>query len=56
MRKTKSTAIAILGMHRSGTSVTARVVNLLGAYIGEGEEMMEPDPNNPAGYYEHLPI
>lgn len=48
--------ILIMGMHRSGTSATARLVNLMGAYFGpEGS-----DPGvtiaNPKGYWERTDI
>ena len=49
----KATAIGILGMHRSGTSLLTRIVNLLGAYVGEEEELMRALPENPEGYWEH---
>ena len=44
--------VLVLGMHRSGTSMIARLVNLCGAYIAEASEIMEPSPDNPAGYWE----
>lgn len=49
-------AIAILGMHRSGTSTVVRAVNLLGVPLGRREEMMQATPDNPEGYWEHLGI
>ncbi len=52
----KARAIAILGMHRSGTSTVARAVNLLGVPLGRREEMMQATPDNPEGYWEHLGI
>lgn len=45
-------AICILGMHRSGTSVITRAVNLLGAYLGEDEDIMGTAPDNPKGFWE----
>ena len=48
----KSKAIAILGMHRSGTSLAARGINLLGAYLGEEADIMGPAADNPAGFWE----
>lgn len=54
--KTKPTAIGILGMHRSGTSSVARVVNVLGAYVGEDRDLMQPTPDNPEGYWEYQQI
>ena len=51
-----SKAIAILGMHRSGTSLIARAINLMGAYLGEEEDLMKPSPHNPEGYWEREDI
>jgi O-antigen biosynthesis protein len=45
--------ICILGMHRSGTSLTARLLNLLGVYLGPKEHMIQPGPDNPQGFWEH---
>ena len=42
--------IVVLGMHRSGTSALTRVLNLLGCDMSEN--MLAPDKNNPAGYWE----
>lgn len=47
-------AVCVLGMSRSGTSLTARILNLLGVDLGAEEELMEPaEANNPAGFWEH---
>ena len=46
--------IPILGMHRSGTSALARVVNLLGASLGGN--LMGATPANPRGHWERLDI
>src|SRR5688572_17455910 len=44
-------------MHRSGTSVVARLLNLLGVDLGPADRLMPPHPeDNPRGYWEHLPI
>jgi hypothetical protein len=48
--------IAITGMHRSGTSLVARIINLLGADIGPEDELMPPKEDNPSGFWEHMPI
>jgi hypothetical protein len=45
-------AICILGMHRSGTSVVAKAVGVLGAYLGGGEELLPAAPDNPEGFWE----
>src|SRR5262245_17288516 len=52
----KSSPICVLGMHRSGTSLIARVLNLLGVYLGPQEHLMNPDRFNPNGYWEHQEI
>lgn len=44
-------AILLLGMHRSGTSATMRVINLLGAQLGS--ELLAPAGDNPSGFWEH---
>ncbi len=47
-------AVCVLGAPRSGTSLTARILNILGVHLGSGEELMEPaGGNNPAGFWEH---
>jgi len=48
----RSKAICVLGMHRSGTSTLSRAINLLGAYLGEENELYGPAPDNPEGYWE----
>jgi len=47
-----STVILVLGMHRSGTSACARVINMLGAELGSS--FLPPAADNPAGFWEHL--
>jgi len=42
----------VVGMHRSGTSTLARMVNLMGCYLGEKEELIPAKPDNPAGFWE----
>jgi len=47
-------AVCVLGMSRSGTSLTAQVLNVLGVDLGAPEELMKPaEGNNPAGFWEH---
>ncbi|MBV9951101.1 MAG: hypothetical protein JO291_04065 [Acidimicrobiia bacterium] len=45
--------VCITGMHRSGTSLLARVVNLLGVSLGDEGALMGPGPDNPSGYWEN---
>lgn len=44
------TAIFILGMHRSGTSAIAGMINCLGATLPK--TLMPPQPDNPKGFFE----
>jgi len=46
--------ICITGMHRSGTSMVARLLNLCGLYLGPQEKMMPPKPDNPKGFWENI--
>jgi hypothetical protein len=46
--------ICVLGMHRSGTSLLTRILNLLGMDLGPAEILTtEPVADNPKGYWEH---
>ncbi len=54
---THNHSILVLGMHRSGTSALARVLGLMGAQIGEDDELLPPHPtDNPTGYWERAEI
>ena len=49
--------VVVLGMHRSGTSLVIRLLNLLGVSLGKEERLMRPvDGDNPTGFWEHLEI
>ena len=49
--------ICVLGMHRSGTSLLARILNLIGVDLGPDEVLTtEPVADNPKGYWEHHEI
>lgn len=56
INKANSRAICILGMHRSGTSAIARSINLLGVYLGESENLLSAQEDNPHGFWENLNI
>lgn len=43
-------------MHRSGTSVITRAINLLGAYLGKEDELHPPTPANQEGYWERIDL
>ena len=46
----------VAGMHRSGTSLVARVLNLLGLYLGPDDDLIPPLPDNPKGFWESKSI
>src|SRR5215510_12760025 len=46
-------AICVAGMHRSGTSMVARLLNLCGVYLGRDEELGRSAPDNKAGFWEN---
>src|SRR5512146_569597 len=48
------TAILVLGMHRSGTSAVARVLNLCGASLGG--ELLPAKEDNERGFWENRAI
>lgn len=54
--KLKPKAICIVGMHRSGTSVISRLINLLGFYLGEDSNLMRSKTDNPEGFWERNDI
>lgn len=57
MKKVESadrTAVLVLGMHRSGTSAITRVLNMLGAEIGD--DLVPPGHDNPTGFWEHAEV
>jgi hypothetical protein len=47
---------AVVGMHRSGTSIVSRLLNLLGADLGPERDLMPPKPDNPRGFWEALSV
>ena len=48
----EQTIVCVLGMHRSGTSLVARLLNVLGVELGPTEHLMRPSSANPAGHWE----
>lgn len=48
--------ICVTGMHRSGTSLLARIVNLLGVGFGPPGALMPPGTDNRRGYWERRDI
>jgi GT2 family glycosyltransferase/glycosyltransferase involved in cell wall biosynthesis len=48
--------IFVLGMHRSGTSVVTRLINLMGAYFGPQSASTGANPENPKGFWERRDV
>ncbi|HEX6900122.1 MAG TPA: sulfotransferase [Thermoanaerobaculia bacterium] len=48
--------ITVLGMHRSGTSMLARLLALMGCHAGPEEGFAPPDAANPKGYWERRDV
>lgn len=49
-----SNVVCITGMHRSGTSLVTRLLNLCGMYLGPSEDLMKPGHDNPEGFWENM--
>ncbi len=45
--------VAIVGMHRSGTSLLAHMLHRSGLYLGPQDRLLGPSPDNLEGYWEH---
>jgi hypothetical protein len=45
-----------MGMHRSGTSIAARILELLGVSLGDPDLLLVPGRDNPTGYWENRAI
>ncbi len=45
--------VCITGMHRSGTSMVARLLNLCGLYLGPEDQIIPAGNGNPAGFWEN---
>jgi len=48
--------IIILGMHRSGTSLAAMTLSQMGLFFGEQADLLPPDEDNPAGFWERQDV
>jgi GT2 family glycosyltransferase/glycosyltransferase involved in cell wall biosynthesis len=48
--------VLLLGMHRSGTSVATRLLNLMGLHVPPDDELIAPDEENVRGYWESLAL
>ncbi len=47
----ETTIVPVLGMHRSGTSMITRALNILGLELGA--PLLKPHADNPRGFWEH---
>ena len=47
------TIVCVLGMHRSGTSLAMRLLNVVGIDVGPEESLVAAGPANPQGFWEH---
>jgi hypothetical protein len=45
--------VAIVGMHRSGTSLLTQLLQRSGLYLGSKDRLFGPNAGNPDGYWEH---
>ena len=48
-----SQVVCILGMHRSGTSMVAQLLNKCGLDLGPPEQLLPPSLSNPLGHFEN---
>lgn len=48
--------VCIAGMHRSGTSIAARLLGTAGLYLGPDSDHLPPGPDNPEGLWEKPPL
>jgi len=48
--------VVVLGMHRSGTSMVSRLLNIIGFHLGDEHELMQPRIDNPSGFWERKDV
>jgi hypothetical protein len=48
--------VCITGMHRTGTSMVARLLNICGIYLGKRGDLFGPESDNPEGFWENRHI
>lgn len=51
-----ATVVCVLGMHRSGTSLVSRILNLIGYSLGPEDKILGPRSSNPKGHWEYRPF
>ncbi|MFC5469665.1 sulfotransferase family protein [Cohnella suwonensis] len=52
----RTQVVCILGMHRSGTSLITRAVKSLGVYLGEDQDFVDANFDNPEGFWERKDV
>ena len=52
----ESTGIIVLGMHRSGTSLLTKILQMSGAWLGDDEQVSAKGQDNPTGFWEHSAV
>jgi hypothetical protein len=52
----KNTVVCVLSMHRSGSSMIIRILNICGVYIGGEDELVGAGDGNQKGHWEHKEI
>ena len=53
-KEKENDVICIIGMHRSGTSLVTRLLNLCGLDLGPSDQLMSGNETNPGGHFENL--
>ena len=48
--------ILVAGMHRTGTSLVTRLINMMGAYFGPEDIVISPQASNPKGFWERRDV
>jgi len=51
-----SKQILVMGMHRSGTSMVSRILNLMGCYYSPKDQVILPAEDNPKGFWERKDV
>jgi len=46
-------AVCVAGMHRSGTSMITRLLHVCGLHLGDEDQMLGPQADNPRGFWEN---
>ncbi|MGQ0720853.1 MAG: glycosyltransferase [Candidatus Eiseniibacteriota bacterium] len=54
MSEATHSAVCVIGMHRSGTSMVAGVLQAAGLHLGAEADVLGAEPSNPEGHFENL--